>query len=430
MKKMFLFLILLWGGGALGYWYVNESHGPKLAFRAVEVSRGDLLATINATGTIEPEMPVDVCAQIAGEVQSFGDDPRDPGKPIGFGSPVEKGTVLARLDDSLFQARVNQAHAGVTRAEAEVEQARVKVDQTHRELERMRDLRRRPAGTVSGHDFDEAVAAHESAKAGHAVARAAVAVAKADLDLATVNLGYTIICSPVKGVILDRRVNLGQTVVASLNAFLIAKDLKQLEIWATVNETDVGAIHEGQSVRFTVGAFPADSFRGQVAQIRLNASMNSGVVSYTVVVEVDNTSGKLLPYLTARLQFEVDERRDVWLVPNAALRWRPKPAMVVPEAREAFAHPPERKPDGAKPKASEATKGTLWIKQGDFVRSLEVSVGLSDGVKTEVSGDALAAGLGVVVGQSQVEANEASGHPFVPNVQRAKSDKDSAKKSP
>ena len=167
-------------------------------------------------------------------------------------------------------------------------------------------------------------------------------VAKANLEEASVNLGYTTIRSPVKGVILDRRVNIGQTVVASLNApslFLIAKDLSRMEIWASVNETDVGSIHVGQGVRFTVGAFPHDTFRGKVAQIRLNASMSQSVVTYTVVVEVENRSGKLLPYLTARLQFEVEERHDVLLVPNAALRWQPSARHVIPEARAATRPP-------------------------------------------------------------------------------------------
>ena len=173
------------------------------------------------------------------------------------------------------------------------------------------------------------LANYESAKATLAVSESALVVARADLEEATVNLGYTTIRSPVKGIILDRRINIGQTVVASLNApslFLIAKDLSRLEIWSSVNETDIGSIHEGQTVRFTVGAFPRDNFEGKVSQIRLNASMTQNVVTYTVVISVDNAAGRLLPYLTARLQFEVEARKGVLLVPNAALRWQPRVA--------------------------------------------------------------------------------------------------------
>src|SRR4051812_42564755 len=129
MKKLLAIMVVLWGGAALGVWYWNDSHAQRVSFRTVEVRRGDLLATINATGTLEPEEVVDVGAQVAGEIVSFGPDPRVPGKPISFGSPVDQGTVLARLDDSLLKARVNQAKAGLARAEADVEQAQVKVRQ-------------------------------------------------------------------------------------------------------------------------------------------------------------------------------------------------------------------------------------------------------------------------------------------------------------
>ena len=162
---------------------------------------------------------------------------------------------------------------------------------------------------VAVQEYDAALTAYESARAVLAVGQGALAVARADLEEATVNLGYTTIRSPVKGVILDRRVNLGQTVSAGVNVpslFLIARDLDRLEIWSSVNEADIGSIHEGQVVRFTVRALPRESFEGKVSQIRLNASMAKSVVTYTVVVSVDNSGGRLLPYLTARLTFEVE----------------------------------------------------------------------------------------------------------------------------
>lgn len=431
MKKLLIFLILAWGGAAAAYYYLVEARATRTVFRAVEVRRGDLLAAINATGTIEPEEVVDVGAQIAGEIQSFGADPRDADKSISYGTPVDKGTILARLDDGLYRARLSQAQAAVSRTEAEVELARVKVEQMDRELDRMKELRRKNVGNVSRQDYDQALFNLDSAKASLVVAQAAVNVAVADLDVAKVNLGYTTIRSPIKGVVISRRVNVGQTVVSSLNAaslFLIAKDLRHMEIWASVNETDIGAIREGQEVRFTVGGLK-DTFRGKVGQIRLDASMASGVVSYTVVVHFDNAEDKLKPYQTARLEFEVDRREGVLLVPNAALRWRPKPAQVVPEAREAFAHPPARKPADAKGvgKVSEASLVTLWVKQDEFVRPVEVRLGLSDGVKTEVLGDAIREGTEVVVGQSQQQAEAGTGHPFVPDIRKANKDKQAGK---
>jgi HlyD family secretion protein len=419
MKKLLAVMTVLWGGGALGLWYWNDVRTQSVSYRTVALKKGDLLATINATGTIEPEEVIDVGAQVAGAVQSFGPDPRDPQKSVSYGSPVEQGAVLARLDDALYRARVDQARANLSKAEADVEQAEAKLRHAERELDRQHKLQKRGAGMIAAQEVDASQADYETAKAGLALANSAVAVAKANLEETTVNLGYTTIRSPVKGVILDRRVNLGQTVVASLNApslFLIARDLRRMEIWASVNETDIGSIHPGQVVRFTVGAFPGESFRGKVAQIRLNASMVQSVVTFTVVVEVDNSSGKLLPYLTARLQFEVEERKDVLLVPNGALRWQPRPQHVAPEAQEEFAEIERRRtahrgPEPASPgagptSASVASEGVLWVRWGEFVRPRVVRVGLTDGLLSEVSGDNLSAGTEVVVGVTRQAEDE------------------------
>ncbi len=356
MKKLLFILFVLWGGGAAGLWYWNDVRSQHVSFRTASVRRGDLLATITATGTLEPEEVVDVGAQIAGEIQSFGKDPRDPGRSISYGSPVDQETVLARLDDSLFKARVAQAKANLGKAEADVLQAQAKLKQAERDYERARRLQAR--NNISAQEYDTALATWETAKAALAQAQSSVALSEANLEEASVNLGYTTIRSPVKGVILDRRVNIGQTVVASLNApslFLIAKDLSRMEIWASVNETDVGSIHVKQGVRFTVGAFPRESFRGTVAQIRLNASMTQSVVTYTVVVDVDNTGGKLLPYLTARLQFEVEERTNILRVPNAALRFQPQIHHVALEDRAAFATALRQK--AMAPRAQRHTEG-------------------------------------------------------------------------
>jgi HlyD family secretion protein len=218
-----------------------------------------------------------------------------------------------------------------------------------------------------------------------------VAQAEAALKRARTNLGYCTIKSPVKGVIIDRRVNIGQTVVSSLNApslFLIAKDLTRLQVWAPVNEADIGHIHPGQPVTFTVDAYPGQVFTGEVGKVRLNATMTQNVVTYTVEVTTDNTSGKLLPYLTANLQFEVSRQHDVLLVPNAALRWYPQPQEVAPDVRAAQATR-ERGPHGTDG-ASEgrSTRGTVWVQDGQFVRPLVVKTGLSDGTMTAIQGTA------------------------------------------
>jgi HlyD family secretion protein len=432
MKRLIALIVLVWAGGAVGYYYWNEAHAQRVRYKTAAVRRGDLTDAISATGTIEPEEVVDVGAQVAGEIVRFGDDPRG-GKTISYGSPVEKGTVLAQLDDRLFQARVDQMKANVTKAEADVEQAKARLRQSERNVERNKKLQSRGPGYVAPQDADNALSAVEADKAGLALATSGVAVAKANLEEADANLGYTTIRSPVKGVILDRRVNIGQTVVASLNApslFLIAKDLSRMEIWASVNETDIGSIHPGQRVKFTVGTFPGESFDGKVAQIRLNASMVQNVVTYTVVVSVDNTSGRLMPYLTARLEFEVEGRKGVLLVPKSALRWQPRTQNLPPEAREAYARILQaraRASEGetAHAKPGEPREGVVWEQQGEFVRAVPVKVGLSDGLNVQVEGRGLDDGTKVVVGvERRDEADDAA---FLPHTQKA--EKSSSEKS-
>ena len=283
--------------------------------------------------------------------------------------------------------------------------------QAERELDRAKKLLARRS--IPQQEYDTDVVDYESAQATLKLNESELLVAEADLQEATVNLGYTTIRSPVKGIVLDRRINIGQTVVASLNApslFLIAKDLSRLEIWASVNETDIGSIHEGQDVRFTVGTLPREEFAGKVAKIRLNASMSQNVVTYTVAISVDNSSGRLLPYLTARIQFEVEKREHVLLVPSAALRWRPAARDVVPEERGAFALAQRQLPEAGEAgrtssPADDVGTGVLWIRRGDFVKPVQVVVGLSDGISTEVSGDGLTEGAEIVVGANRADSD-------------------------
>ena len=432
MKKLIAIMVVLWTGGAIGYWYWSDSHANRVKYRTVAVRRGDLTHAITATGTIEPEEVVDVGAQVAGEIVSFGDDSKGGGKAISYGSQVEKGTVLARLDDRLFRARLDQMKANVTKALADVQQAQARVRQSDRNVERNKKLLSRGPGFVAPQDVDNGLSASEADRAGLALAESGVAVARANLEEAEANLGYTTIRSPVKGVILDRRVNIGQTVVASLNApslFLIAKDLSRMEIWASVNETDIGAIHPGQVVKFTVGPFPGETFHGKVSQIRLNASMVQNVVTYTVVVSVDNAGGRLMPYLTARLDFEVEGRRGVLLVPKAALRWQPKPQNVAPEARDEYTRllAERGRSPGEPAKPSASNEGVLWEVQGEFVWPVKVRVGLSDGIHAQVEGPGLNDGTKVVIGvERREEADDAA---FLPHTQKAdKEEGDKAKR--
>ena len=350
--------------------------GGKLrVFRTATVTRGDLVLTVNATGTIEPEEMVDVGAQVAGTVTSVKAD---------YGSPVDAGQLMAEIDSTVYLAQYDQAKAGCQRAKAQIAQANAKLGLAKVDLQCADGLSKKNAITSS--DLDVARYTYEAAQANLALAEADVAQSQSALKLAQLNLDGTRVRSPVKGVIIDRRVNVGQTATAGPSApslFLIAKDLKRLQVWVSVNEADISRIRKGQLVRFTVDAYPDKTFEGQVSQIRLNATMLQNAVTYTVVVPVENPKGELLPYMTANAQFEVDRRKDALLVPNAALRWRPARTTNYP----------------APPADQRKKHGLVWVREGDSVRPISVEIGATDGTKTEILGGDLQEGTEVVIGE-------------------------------
>jgi HlyD family secretion protein len=419
MRAVFTLLVLAGcGAGAATYYTRHLAPAPVANYRTVVVKRGDLQSTIGATGTVEPEEVVDVGAQVAGLILEFGPDPRTPNKLIDYGSVVEKDTVLAKIDPTSYQAAFDQADANLERAKADLLQLEAKLEQSEQEWRRAESLR--PMKAVADTEYDTALANYRAAKANLAVGKATIRQCEASLRMAKTNLGYTVIRSPVRGVIIARRVNIGQTVVASLNApslFLIAKDLRRMQVWASVNEADIGRIHVDMPARFTVDAHPGETFRGTVSQIRMNATMTQNVVTYTVVVTTDNSSGRLLPYLTANVQFELDQRTGVLLVPNAALRWKPQFSQI-----EATTGAPNPSPAAAD---ASSDHGRLWLQaDGGRVRPLTVQVGLTDGVMTEVSGTGVSEGLHVVAGEEAedrepeeaADANKSPGSPFLPKL--------------
>jgi HlyD family secretion protein len=431
------------GAAGGGVWYLRNGHVAS-AFRTVAIQRGDMVVTVNATGTVQPEKLVNVGAQIAGQITGFGPDPRDKNREIDYGSPVEKGTVLALIDDAVYQVQVKRAKADLARAKADLLQLQSKEKQAERDWQRLKPLNEK--GVISDAEFETADTAFVFAKSARAVGEAAVAQADAALEQAQINLGFCTITSPVKGVIVDRRVNVGQTVVASLNSpslFLIAKDLSRLQVWASVNEADVGRIVRGKDVQvtFAVDAFPRTVFHGTVVadQPRLNAAFTQNVVTYTVVVDVTNAEGettevsidgsppaepqrakdKLLPYMTANLQFTVARRNSVLVVPNAALRFRPDPDDVVEDAREEYRASQRR--GGAAADASSAgqghsDQGIVWIVEDDYLRPIPVRLGETDGARTEIITDELKEKDHVVTGVNQQIDDTTTKNPFMPQL--------------
>jgi HlyD family secretion protein len=432
-------------GGAYYMKYVSADTSQK--FRMAKVKREDLVLTKTATGTLEPEEVVDVGAQVMGRIEKFGPDKSDPEgkKTVNFNSVVHEGDILAHIDRTLLDGQFRQAEASLIRAQADLGQMKAKLLQAENDMkraEKLREANERLRKTddklvvISDADYDLAVANHETAKANVGVAEAEVKQAEAALQIAKTNLGYTIIPSPIDGTVISRRVNIGQTVVASLNApslFLIAKDLRRMEVWASVNEGDVGNIKPGMNVQFDVNAFPNDIFEGKVAQIRLDAQINQNIVLYTVVIAVDNSDLRLLPYLTANLHFEVERRKDVLQVPNLALQWQPQPEWVVPKIRK-MEEAKKTQNSGLAPAASEPPpedRGRLWVMDGKYVRPIDVNVGPNDGYQTEVSGESVKDGMEVIVAEIQENQGEETNNLLgPPKFFRGKSQKQKAPPPP
>ena len=310
---------------------------------------------------------------------------------------------------------------------------RANLIQTEAEWKRAQELERSKLMSLS--DYESNKANYEVAKANVSVAEAAIAQAnaatsqaQAGFEKAKRNLDFCIIKSPVKGVIIDRRVNIGQTVVSSFNApslFLIAKDLTRMQIWVAVNEADVGRIVPGAPVTFACDAFPGREFAGTVGKVRLNATMTQNVVMYTVEVNTENPERILLPYLTANVHFLVRKESDVLIVPNAALRWVPTSlALISPNARSQNPiDPPPSEAPGSSRLSTEngrgkAFHGTIWLKEGEFVRPVEVKLGTTDGSATAVSGEGLVEGQEVIIGEAVRSFQAGTKNPFIPQIQR------------
>ncbi len=296
-------------------WYRHRDATVADAYRTAVVDRGDIRVAISATGTLGAISTVDVGSQISGQVIDVLAD---------FNDHVRKGDVLARIDPSTYQAQIAQGDAAVASARASLRSADATLRNAEADFQRKSQL----AGQqlVARSDADLARAARDQARAQVNAARAQITQQQASTQTARLNVQRAVIRSPVDGVVLTRTIEPGQTVAASLQApvlFQIAEDLSQMEILLAVDEADIGQVKPGESVSFSVDAFPDRQYRGSVQQVRLSATNTSNVISYPVVVAVDNVDRTLLPGMTANAEIEVSRRNGVLRVPNAALRYKP-----------------------------------------------------------------------------------------------------------
>ena len=392
--KTSLLLLVVAALAAGGYTvYRNKTTlTPEQRYRLESAEKGDLVQTVSANGTLNPVVLVSVGTQVSGTVTQLYVD---------FNDKVEKGQPLLELDRSLLEAQARQSTANLSNVRASLQLARA--NET-----RMQALFKEEY--VSRQELEQAVQIRKSTEAQLAQARAA-----ADRD--RVNLGYTIIRSPVSGIVVDRVVDLGQTVAASLQTptlIKIAQDLAEMRIDSSFAEADIGRIKEGQPVHFTVDAFPDRSFTGEVQQIRLNATTTQNVVTYNVRVSLKNPDLLLLPGMTAYVTITVDRRDDVLMVPNAALRFKPEPDAIgaatgdkPPASASSSASARQRgngrqasggQTGGRRSKKNDSRSGTVWVLDGQALKPVAVEIGISDNRSTEIVGGELSPGDRVVVG--------------------------------
>lgn len=319
-----LALLALLAAVVIGWRWRAGSAMEVEPFRTATVDRGDIRVAISATGSLSALSTVDVGTQVSGLVESV---------TVDFNDKVRKGQVIARIDPSTVQARVTQAGAALANAQASLAQAQASLRQAEADHARKSELVKKQL--VARSEFDLATAALEQARAQITSANAGIRQQKAALDSVMVDLAHTTITSPVDGVVLARSVEPGQTVAASFQTpvlFRIAEDLGQMQIVLAVDEADIGQVKVGQSASFTVDAFPDRRFEGRVRQVRLASASTANVITYPVVVAVDNTDLSLLPGMTVNAEIEVSRRDGVLRVPNAALRYKPTDAEVAAPA--------------------------------------------------------------------------------------------------
>ncbi len=383
--------------GAGYYFYQKKAAAsPELRYKTQALAKGDVTQTVSANGTLNPVTLVSVGTQVSGTVKKLHVD---------FNDQVKAGQVLAELDDAIYSAQVRQSDASVASAQASLQLARANEA-------RMKSLFQQEY--VSRQELDQAVQAREAAEA-----QARLTRAQNDRDRA--NLGYSVIRSPVSGVVVDRQIDVGQTVAASFQTptlFKIAQDLTQMQIYTTFAEADIGAIRVDQPVRFNVDAFPNRSFRGKVKQIRLNPTTQQNVVTYNVVVAVENPEQTLLPGMTAYVSIVVAQKKGVLLVPNTALRFKPAEADKADKAAEKPNGEPAKSANGSRTggqpgaggerRRRDAGSGTVHVLEDGRLKAVKVSTGITDSRFTEVAGGELKEGDKVITGENLPNASPAA----------------------
>jgi HlyD family secretion protein len=396
-KRAFLIVTVVAAvtASAAAYYRASQAGEPPSLMTAT-VARGDVVETIDATGTLEAVTTVQVGTQVSGVIQALFAD---------FNSYVRKGEVIAQLDRSLFQTQVDQADATVARLEAEVDRAGVQLSDARLKLERARRLLEQQL--IPAIELETAESNLRMAESALKAAEAQVVQARASLNQSRVSLNHTTITAPIDGVVISRNVDVGQTVAASMSAptlFVIARDLTEMQVNARIDESDIGRVRSGQAVTFRVDAYPDDTFRGVVSQVRLSPVVEQNVVSYVTVIDVPNPEGRLKPGMTATVRVEIARADHSLHVPFSALRFRPTPEDL-------------GRLGNAVPAAASGRGPVVWTLQDGRLDAVRIRPGVSDGVSVALADGPLWEGAVVVTGLAASQtapATPGAGSPLLP----------------
>jgi HlyD family secretion protein len=374
MNQTRVAIILALGAVALGGgWHHFHASSDPVQLVTVDVASGDVVQTVACTGTLDAVTTIDVGSEVSGTIS---------GIPVDFNSIVHKGDVLAKLDTSELRAQLDQARASLSKSAADVGVAQAAVTDATEKLDRSKVLASRQL--IPQSDLDTAQVTEDEAKASLKSALAQRDQAQATVDQANVNLEHAVILSPIDGIVVARKVDVGQTVAASFQTpslFSIAADLTKMKLTATVDEADIGNVTAGQTAEFTVDAYPSEQFDGKVIQVRLQPQTVQNVVSYDTVIAVDNSKLLLKPGMTATVSIEVARHDNVPRIPSSALRFRPTQAVMTALNEPKVVTNPKIRP------AATLTPGVAaeaWVVEGSRLEPRIVRVGLSDGQSVEV----------------------------------------------
>ncbi|HPD56030.1 MAG TPA: efflux RND transporter periplasmic adaptor subunit [Smithellaceae bacterium] len=384
MKKIIIAAIILIIA-SIGFCTLIRHKNNQVKYVTETVGRGDIKAMVSATGTVNAVTTVLVGTQVSGTIKQL---------LVDFNSPVKKGQLLATIDPSTFEAQVQQAKANLLLAEANLEKARVAAQDAKTNLERNKTLFDRKF--IAKIELDNSETAYLSSLAQLKASEAQVAHSRAALNYAQTNLRYTRIVSPVNGIVISRNIDVGQTVAASFQTptlFTIAQDLTKMQINTSVDEADIGRIKKGQPVEFSVDSYPDITFKGNVSEVRNSPIIVQNVVTYDVIVKVDNPELKLKPGMTANVSIEVANKKDVLLIPSAALRIN---------IQDSGSAPPRQRSPG------------VWILRANKPQRVAIETGISDNRFTEVLSGDISVGSSIIVEVNDPKKQAAAASSFRP----------------